>query len=67
MSTPKRKRGRGFASMDPQRLREIAAMGGRTAHQEGRAHTFTSEEAKAAGRKGGAAGLGKRRKTGSGK
>lgn len=42
---------RGFASMDPQRQREIASLGGRAAHQSGHAHEFTSEEARAAGRK----------------
>lgn len=42
---------RGFASMDPQRQREIASLGGRTAHANGRAHEFTSEEARAAGKK----------------
>jgi general stress protein YciG len=46
---------RGFAAMDPQRAREIAAMGGRAAHEQGKAHEFTSEEARAAGKKGGAA------------
>ena len=46
---------RGFASMDPQRQREIASAGGRAAHQMGVAHEFTSEEARAAGRKGGEA------------
>lgn len=44
---------RGFASMDPQRQREIASEGGRAAHRAGKAHEFTSEEAKEAGRKGG--------------
>lgn len=44
-------RRRGFASMDPARVREIASMGGRAAHQSGRAHEFTSEEARAAGKK----------------
>jgi uncharacterized protein len=44
---------RGFASMDPERQREIASKGGRTAHAKGTAHKFTSEEAKKAGRKGG--------------
>ncbi len=52
---PSRKHLRGFGSMDPQRQREIASMGGKTAHREGRAHKFTSEEAKAAGRLGGLA------------
>ena len=46
---------RGFASMDPQRQREIASQGGRAAHQKGTAHEFNSEEARAAGRKGGQA------------
>jgi len=42
-----------FGSMDPERQRQIASEGGRTAHREGRAHKFTSEEAREAGRKGG--------------
>lgn len=41
--------GRGFASMDPQRQREIAAEGGRAAHASGNAHEFNSQEARAAG------------------
>lgn len=44
---------RGFASMDPARQREIASKGGRAAHEQGTAHEFTPEEARAAGRKGG--------------
>lgn len=44
---------RGFASMDPERQREIAAQGGRAAHEKGTAHEFTSEEARAAGSRGG--------------
>lgn len=46
---------RGFASMDPERVSEIASMGGRAAHEQGVAHEFTSEEAREAGRKGGEA------------
>jgi general stress protein YciG len=46
-------RKRGFASMDPQRQREIASEGGRAAHEKGTAHEWTSEEAREAGRKGG--------------
>jgi general stress protein YciG len=46
-----RKSLRGFAAMDPQRQREIASLGGRAAHQSGHAHEFTSEEARAAGKK----------------
>jgi hypothetical protein len=40
---------RGFASMDPEQQREIAAEGGRAAHASGNAHEFTSEEARRAG------------------
>lgn len=40
---------RGFASMDPERQREIASEGGRAAHEKGTAHEFTSEEARRAG------------------
>jgi general stress protein YciG len=46
---------RGFASMDPAKQREIARKGGRAAHEKGTAHEFTSDEARAAGRKGGEA------------
>ncbi len=46
---------RGFASLTPERRREIAQLGGRTAHPLGTAHEFTSEEAREAGLKGGAA------------
>jgi general stress protein YciG len=48
-------KGRGFAGMDPEQQREIASEGGRAAHASGHAHEFTSEEARAAGRKGGEA------------
>ncbi|KKR80406.1 MAG: hypothetical protein UU73_C0003G0295 [Candidatus Daviesbacteria bacterium GW2011_GWA1_41_61] len=44
---------RGFASMDPQKQREISRKGGRKAHEKGTAHEFSSEEAREAGRKGG--------------
>lgn len=47
--------GRGFASMDEARVREIASRGGKAAHEQGTAHEFTSEEAREAGRKGGRA------------
>ena len=46
-------RNRGFASMNSERQREIARKGGKAAHEKGTAHEFTSEEARAAGRKGG--------------
>ncbi|MDT0358007.1 KGG domain-containing protein [Herbaspirillum huttiense F1] len=44
---------RGFASMDADKQREIASQGGKAAHEKGTAHEFSSEEACAAGRKGG--------------
>lgn len=43
----------GFASMDPDKQREIASKGGKTAHRKGTAHQWTSQEATEAGRKGG--------------
>jgi uncharacterized protein len=46
---------RGFAAMDAAKQREIARKGGRAAHETGRAHEFSSEEAREAGRKGGMA------------
>jgi len=48
-----RKERRGFASMSPEKQREIASKGGRAAHQKGTAHEWTSDEARSAGRKGG--------------
>jgi hypothetical protein len=45
------KRLRGFAAMSPEKKKEIASMGGRAAHACGRAHQFSSEEARAAGKK----------------
>jgi len=46
---------KGFAAMDPALVRKLASKGGRAAHEQGTAHEFTPEEAKAAGRKGGMA------------
>ncbi len=46
---------RGFASMTPERRREISSKGGKRAHEIGVGHEWTTEEARAAGRKGGAA------------
>src|SRR5438552_16199908 len=51
--TQPRTKNRGFASMDTHRQREIARKGGRAAHEKGKAHEFTPDEARAAGRKGG--------------
>ena len=50
---PKPKGKQGFAAMDREKVREIAAKGGRVAHAMGVAHEFTSEEARVHGRKGG--------------
>ena len=47
------KSNRGFASMSPERQREIASKGGRAAHEKGTAHEWTPDEARRAGRKGG--------------
>lgn len=55
------KEDRGFASMDRSKQREIASKGGKAAHQKGTAHEWTSEEARAAGRKGGIASHQRRR------
>ncbi len=52
-SSPPRKRG--FAAMDPERVKAIASKGGVAAHAKGTAHQFSTEEAKRAGRKGGTA------------
>jgi uncharacterized protein len=53
MMNAERKERRGFASMSPEKQREIASKGGRAAHQKGTAHEWTSDEARSAGRKGG--------------
>jgi hypothetical protein len=41
--------------MKPEKQRLIASMGGKAAHENGTAHEFTAEEARIAGRRGGAA------------
>ena len=53
MITGERKERRGFASMSPEKQREIASKGGRAAHEKGTAHEWTADEARNAGRKGG--------------
>jgi general stress protein YciG len=52
-NTDRPKSNRGFASMDLTKQREIASKGGKAAHAQGRAHEFTADEARNAGRKGG--------------
>jgi hypothetical protein len=49
------KENRGFASMSAEKQREIARSGGIAAHEAGAAHEFSSDEARAAGAKGGKA------------
>jgi general stress protein YciG len=49
------RRPRGFAAMDRSKVSEIASKGGKAAHAAGTAHQFTSDEARAAGKKGGVA------------
>lgn len=44
-------RKRGFALLDAKKRSDIASLGGRTAHETGRAHQFTPEEARAASRR----------------
>jgi general stress protein YciG len=39
--------------MSREKVAEIARMGGKAAHASGKAHEFTADEARAAGRKGG--------------
>lgn len=58
---PKPKKPRGFAAMDPKLVAEIARKGGKSAHAQGKAHVFTSDEGREAGRKGGIASHAKRR------
>lgn len=47
------KQKRGFAAMTPERVKEICAKGGKSAHAKGTAHRWTTEQAREAGRKGG--------------
>ena len=53
-NTERKKQRRGFAAMDPSRQKELAQRGGKAAHELGRAHEFSEDEARAAGKKGGA-------------
>jgi general stress protein YciG len=48
--------------MDMEKRRQIASMGGKAAHKQGTAHQWTTEEARAAGAKGGRASKGGRGK-----
>lgn len=56
MTTVSKGRGRGFASMGPEKKREIASKGGKAAQESGRANKWTGGPdgtAAKAGRKGG--------------
>lgn len=55
ITKPSERGKRGFSAMDPEKHREIASKGGKAVHAQGKAHEFTSEEAREAGRKGAAA------------
>lgn len=46
---------RGFGSMDKVKVRQLASLGGKKAHELGVAHEWTSAEASEAGRIGGRA------------
>lgn len=48
-------KGRGFASMTPEKKREVASKGGKTAHAMGVAYKWDHDAAVEAGKKGGAA------------
>jgi len=53
--TTEPKKPQGFATLSPEKRRALASKGGKRAHELGLAHTFTKEEAAAAGKKGGMA------------
>jgi hypothetical protein len=53
MNTKKTRRG--FAAMEPEELKALAAKGGRAAQSQGKAHRFTTEEARKGGARAGAA------------
>ena len=55
---PRKKQRRGFAAMSAEKQREIASKGGRASHEKGTGHEWSTEAARAAGRKGGLASRG---------
>jgi len=61
VSARRPKQRRGFASMDPDRVRAIASIGGSEAQRTGRGRRWTVEQARAAGRLGGLAKAAKRK------
>jgi general stress protein YciG len=44
---------RGFGNMPKDKQKQIASWGGQVAHAQGKAHEFTPEEAREAGKRGG--------------
>ena len=54
MTTTAKGKGRGLASVSPERRSEIGRLGGIEVHRRGTGHRWTSEEAREAGKKGGA-------------
>ncbi len=54
MRTRKQRSGRGFASMDPERVSELGRIGGTVAQRSGSAHKLTREERARGGKIGGA-------------
>lgn len=63
-TVPVQKKRRGFAAMDRSKVASIASKGGKAAHAAGTAHRFSTEEARAAGKKGGLAPRAKRQAKG---
>lgn len=61
-TTPPAKKLHGFATWPKEKQREAASKGGKIAHASGKAHRFSGEEAKEAGRRGGLAIAAKRRR-----
>lgn len=53
MSSETGKSKRGFASMSPEKRKEIASKGGKSAHKQGKAYKFDSQSASKAGKIGG--------------
>ena len=51
--TEEGKKRQGFASMSLERRKELASLGGKAAHAQGKAHKWTPEEASIAGKRGG--------------
>lgn len=49
--TDKPKAKRGFAAMPPETQQRVTSMGGKAAHAQGKAHTYSREEARAAAHK----------------